>query len=414
MSRADLMAALMERVGEMWTITLAGLAIGVLFGFFAQRSRFCLRSAVIEFSRNTTGGKLTVWLFAFATAVGLTQAFILLGWLDVSTARQLAGRGSISGALIAGAMFGAGMILARGCSSRLLVLAANGNLRSLLSGLIFAVVATASLGGILSPVRMRLAELWTVEGGSSRDLIAITGIGHWGALAFAGLWLAAAVVWARRQKVPFWGWFGGIAVGATVAMAWLVTYSMSREAFDMVIGVQSLSFTGPASDVLLLVLSPPGQPLKFDIGLVPGVFIGSFVAAALAREPKLEGFQGGAAMRRYIVGAVLMGFGGMLAGGCAVGAGVSGAAVFTLTAWVTLLSMWGAAMFTDWWMDRRHEPTLQSPPQGSDAPKRSRTEGSQSTEGDHEHSPPLHARHRHSHRRCIRPRSIQLRWKMER
>jgi uncharacterized membrane protein YedE/YeeE len=135
----------------------------------------------------------------------------------------------------------------------------------------------------------------------------------------------------------------------------------------MVIGVQSLSFTGPASDVLLLVLSPPGQPLKFDIGLVPGVFIGSFVAAALARELKLEGFQGGAAMRRYIVGAVLMGFGGMLAGGCAVGAGVSGAAVFTLTAWLTLLSMWGAAMFTDWWMDRRHEPAPQSPPQASEA-----------------------------------------------
>ncbi len=95
MSRADLLAALMECVGEIWTITLAGLAIGVLFGFFALRSRFCLRSAVIEFSRNTTGGKLTVWLFAFATAVGLTQAFNLLGWLDVSTARQLAGRGSI-------------------------------------------------------------------------------------------------------------------------------------------------------------------------------------------------------------------------------------------------------------------------------------------------------------------------------
>ncbi|WP_396271059.1 YeeE/YedE thiosulfate transporter family protein [Ideonella sp.] len=29
-------------------------------------------------------------------------------------------------------------------------------------------------------------------------------------------------------------------------------------------------------------------------------------------------------MRRYIAGAMLMGFGGMLAGGCAVGAGVPG------------------------------------------------------------------------------------------
>jgi uncharacterized membrane protein YedE/YeeE len=132
-----------------------------------------------------------------------------------------------------------------------------------------------------------------------------------------------------------------------IACAWWLTWAMSRQAFDLVVPVQSLSFTGPAADTLMLVLSPPGQPLKFDLGLVPGVAAGAFLSALLWRELKLEGFQGGQAMRRYIVGAVLMGFGGMLAGGCAVGAGVSGAAVFTLTSWVTLSAMWGAAMLTD-------------------------------------------------------------------
>ena len=63
----------------------------------------------------------------------------------------------------------------------------------------------------------------------------------------------------------------------------------------------------------MLVLSPPGQALKFDLGLVPGVALGAFLSAALWRELKLEGFQGGQAMRRYIAGAMLMGFGGMLA-----------------------------------------------------------------------------------------------------
>ena len=85
--------------------------------------------------------------------------------------------------------------------------------------------------------------------------------------------------------------------------------------------------------------------------MVPGVFLGSFIAAWFARELKLEGFQGGHAMRRYIIGAVLMGFGGMLAGGCAVGAGVSGAAVFAITAWVTLTAMWIGASLTDWLTD---------------------------------------------------------------
>ena len=352
-------AALIEtslvRLGETGATALAGALIGLLFGFFAHRSRFCLRSAVIEFARGTREGKLTVWLFTFSTAVLLTQAFVVAGWLDVSQARQLSARGSLSGAAVGGAMFGVGMILARGCSSRLLVLAAQGNLRALLSGLVFAVTAQSALNGLLSPLRLAISGWWTVEGGHARDVLALTGLGHVGGLAFGGLWLAAALVWARRQQVRFWGWFGAIGVGVTVALAWLATFHIAHAAFDTMPPVQSLSFTGPAADMLMLVLSPPGQPLKFDLGLVPGVFLGAFVSALLWKELRLEGFQGGQAMRRYIVGALLMGFGGMLAGGCAVGAGVSGAAVFTLTSFVTLATIWAAAVLTDRLLDRPRE-----------------------------------------------------------
>jgi uncharacterized membrane protein YedE/YeeE len=353
------LASIIDRLGETWTITLCGLGIGLLFGFFAQRSRFCLRSAVIEFAHGITGGRLTVWLFAFSTAVIATQSFLLLGWLDVGSARQLATRGSLSGAVIGGGMFGVGMILARGCSSRLLVLAANGNLRALLSGLVFAVTAQSALVGMLAPARLALSGLWTVEGGSARDLTAITGLGTTGALIFGGVWLLAALYWGRSQKVSVWGWVGGIGTGLMVAVSWLLTYQVSRVAFD-VIPIQSLSFTGPSADVLMLVLSPPGRPLKFDIGLVPGVFLGSFLAALWFRELKLEGFQGGQSMRRYIAGAVLMGFGGMLAGGCAVGAGLSGAAVFAVTSWATLFAMWIAAGLTDRLVDQRPQLVIVS------------------------------------------------------
>jgi len=347
--------SLIAQVGEMWAITLAGAVIGVLFGFFAHRSRFCMRSAVIEFSRGTRDGKLTVWLFTFSTAVIATQAFILAGWLEVGDARQLSARGSLSGAIIGGAMFGAGMILARGCSSRLLVLAAQGNLRALLSGLVFAVTAQSALSGLASPLRLEIASWWTIEGGSARDLLAWLGWNHTMGVIFGGVWLIAALVWAWRQQVRFWGWFGAIGVGLMVALAWLTTWAMSRQAFDLVIPVQSLSFTGPAADTLMLVLSPPGHALKFDLGLVPGVALGSLVSALLWREWTLEGFKDGQSMRRYIAGAMLMGFGGMLAGGCAVGAGVSGAAVFALTSWVTLCSIWAAGTAVDHLLDRPHE-----------------------------------------------------------
>lgn len=346
------MTVWLEAVGEHNGLAIGGLLVGIAFGFLAQRSRFCLRSAVIEFSRTLMGGKLTVWLFAFATAILATQALTLLGAFDASQARQIASRGSLSGALIGGALFGCGMILARGCSSRLLVLAAQGNLRSVLSGLVFAVTAQAAWTGALSPLRKWLSALWTVEGGAARDLTQGLGIGHAGALLFGLIWLVAAVVWARRQRVPVWGWAGAIGVGLCIAAAWWYTYAVSKVGFETH-PIQALSFTGPSSDVLTRVLFASDKPPTFDLGLIPGVFLGSFLAALLFRELKLEGFEGGPGMRRYLIGAVLMGFGGMLAGGCAVGAGLSGAAVFTITSWVTLSAIWASAAVTDRLLDQR-------------------------------------------------------------
>ncbi len=346
-----LLEGTVEYLGESNALALTGIVVGAAFGFLAQRSKFCLRSAVIEFARNLTGGKLTVWLFAFSTAILATQVLAQWGLFDASESRQIAARGSLSGAAIGGALFGIGMILARGCSSRLLVLAAQGNLRALMSGLVFAVAAQAALTGMLAPVREVISSWWTVEGGTPRDLLVRTGIGHGGALLFGLVWLAAAVVWARRQGVATWSWAGAIGVGLTISAAWWATYAISRVSFDPH-PVQALSFTGPSAEVLSRVLFSTDKPPTFDLGLVPGVFLGAFTAAALYGELKLAGFQGGAGMRRYLVGATLMGFGGMLAGGCAVGAGLSGTAVFTMTAFVTLTAMWIAAALTDRLLDQ--------------------------------------------------------------
>lgn len=353
------LSSLIEQFGENSSITLAGLLIGVLFGAFAQRSSFCLRSAVVEFWNRQHYKKLTVWLFAFSAAMIITQLFIVGEWLDTSESRHLSARGSLSGALIGGLLFGIGMILARGCPSRMLILAANGNLRALLTGLIFAVTAQASLSGILSPLRAWLSSQWTIESGS-RDLLAAFHLGHIGGVLFGLLWLGAAITFARRTQLNQHEWLGGIGVGVMVALAWLITFQIGKNAFEVVMPVQSLSFTGPSANLLMLVLLPPGQPWDFDIGLVSGVALGSFLAALWAKELKLEGFKDGPSMRRYIAGAVLMGFGGVLAGGCAVGAGVSGASIFALTAWIALFGMWAGAGLINYLIDRPQQVQLAS------------------------------------------------------
>ncbi|WP_029057983.1 YeeE/YedE family protein [Stappia stellulata] len=345
------LTGLFDFFGEPGTSALGGLAIGIAFGIFAQRSRFCLRAAVIEFARGSIGIKVAVWLIAFTSAVLLTQAMLRLELVDVSEARQFAARGSLSGALIGGALFGVGMVLARGCASRLLVLSATGNLRALLSGLIFAVAAEASIHGILSPLREKLAGLWTVGGRNSLDLLQSLGLGAEAGLVIGLLFVCGAVFFALRAGLGPWGWLGAAGVGATVAAGWWFTYQMSIQAFEPMT-VKSMTFTGPSADTLMSVLTPPGSNIDFDIGLVPGVFIGAALAALAAREWTLQGFEGGRSMRRYIAGAVLMGFGGMLAGGCAVGAGVTGGSIFALTAWLTLAAMWAAAGLTDLVVDR--------------------------------------------------------------
>ena len=346
------LATLLERFGEPAVLGSGGLLVGLLFGFFAQRSRFCLRAAVLEFWRGQPGEKLAVWLLAFSSAVVGVQLLILAGALDVGTARQLAARGSISGALVGGLLFGVGMVMTRGCASRLLILSANGNLRALLSGLVFAVAAQASLSGALAPARNALAQWWTVDGGAGRDLLAITGIGHSGGLAVGLVWLAAALYFASRAGRGVWKWVGGLGTGLMVAAGWWFTYAVSTNTFELV-QVQGLTFSGPSAEWLMRVLATPSPAVGFDFGLLPGVFLGSLLGALVGREWKIEGFKDGYSMGRYIAGAVLMGFGSMLAGGCAVGAGMTGGAVFALTAWLTLLGMWAGAGLTDRLLDGR-------------------------------------------------------------
>ncbi|MBB4265711.1 YeeE/YedE family protein [Roseospira visakhapatnamensis] len=346
------LTGVLDALGAPATTALAGLMVGLLFGVFAQRSRFCLRAAVVEFARGSLGSKVALWLIAFAAAVLFTQGLMALGRLDVSEARQLAGTGSLSGAIVGGLIFGVGMVLTRGCPSRLLVLAAGGNLRALVSGLLFAVTAQATLNGALAPARDAVAGWWVVRDASVRDGLTLLGLDAGAGVVLGGVFMAGAILVALRNRLSAWVWVGGLGVGATVAAAWWVTYTLSWQAFDPV-QVEGISFTGPSAETLMLLLAPPGAPLDFDIGLIPGVFLGSFLAAWLARDLKLEGFAGGFAMRRYIAGAVLMGAGGMLAGGCAVGAGVTGGAVFALTAWVALFCMWVGATLADLVVDRR-------------------------------------------------------------
>ncbi len=326
-----------------------GGVVGLIFGIFAQQSRFCLRAACVEFWRGQTGKKFAIWLLAFGAAMLATQYFITAGAIDTGQIRQLNNAGSMSGAIIGGLLFGGGMVLAGGCASRLLVLSATGNMRTMVAGLVVTIVAQASLTGGLSPLREEVSSWWLVDG-SSRSfagwLPSYGGIMLGVAFLAGGLWLA------KRHDVSKWWSIAAMVTGLSVALGWLLTSWQASNSFDIV-QVQSVSFTGPSADTLMGLINQPYLSLSFNVGLVPGVFLGSLLAALVTHEFKWQQFTQDSGFTRFFIGAAFMGFGGMLAGGCAVGAGVTGGVMLVITAWVALFSMWIGAGAMDWIVDRK-------------------------------------------------------------
>ena len=72
---------LAERFGEQPLAALGALVIGMGFGAFAQKSRFCLRAATVDFSRGRVSARVAVWLLVFSTALFFTQ---LLGFFSLA------------------------------------------------------------------------------------------------------------------------------------------------------------------------------------------------------------------------------------------------------------------------------------------------------------------------------------------
>ncbi len=355
---------LIDWVDEPLAKLVVGLAIGAAFGILAQRSAFCTRSAVIELFSGTIGRQLPLWLAAFATAIAGMQFLIHSGAIDVSETRFFSSPQSLSGAIVGGGLFGLGMILARGCASRLLVLGAGGNLRALFSVVLLAATVFAALEGPLAPMRSAIASSWNTGAIGGNDLLLSVGATSFVAVAVALAGLLAGLLFAIRRQLPVSYIVGGLAIGALIPAAWYLSWSLSTQVFDP-FQPDGLSFIRPFSGSIELLASGGSQDLfSIDVGLVGGAIAGAFVAAILFGDFKVQTFKtaGSAPIWRYATGALLMGFGGVLAAGCTIGAGFTGGSVLAISSLLSLSSMILAAGISHRLMDARVSAHIQPTP----------------------------------------------------
>lgn len=310
---------------------LFGLGLGLVFGVAAQISRFCLRRAIAGDSAER-GPAGAVWLTAFATALLGFQIARSLGYVDVGDHRFLSPDLPVLAILVGGLAFGAGMVLTRGCVSRLTVLGATGNLRAIAVLVVFAIVAHAMLKGVLAPVRTGLGSVsWQMPVGSVAELP------FGAAVAVAAALVAVAYLVNRFRPAPHHVLLGAV-IGLVPVLGWATTSVLLFDEFDP-LTVQSAAFTLPWSDTLFWVIASSAVPAGFGTGLIGGVLVGSFASAALRGELQVISFESPAQIGRYTLGASLMGVGGVLAGGCTVGAGLSGSATLSVAALLALASI---------------------------------------------------------------------------
>ncbi|MGH1413031.1 MAG: YeeE/YedE family protein [Pelagimonas sp.] len=313
------------------------LILGTLFGALAERTKFCFRRGLVGEDRTQAMG---VWQTALAVAIIGTQAAVAAELISFDDHRFMTSDLPIAAIILGGLIFGAGMVLTRGCASRLTVLSATGNLRALTVLVVFAVTAHATLKGALAPLRSGLNTM-TYDLGDLVSLSSLPG----GATVWAGLLAIAALAFGLRSGNRPTTLILAVFIGALVPLGWVGTGYVLYDDFDP-INMESLAFTSPWTDTLFWSVAASSIPASFGLGLIGGTLLGSFLSAAAARRLQWQSFTSAPETLRYFGGAVLMGIGGVLAGGCTIGAGLSGIPTLSVAALLTLVAITVGAMAT--------------------------------------------------------------------
>jgi len=132
-------------------------------------------------------------------------------------------------------------------------------------------------------------------------------------------------------------------IGALVPIGWLGTGHLLADEFDP-IAMESLAFTSSASDALFWWVAGTAIKPGFGVGLFVGVLVGAALASFLTQTFEWTGFSEQTPTHRYLIGGAMMGIGGATAGGCTVGAGLSGVATLSTAALLTLVSIIAGAL----------------------------------------------------------------------
>jgi hypothetical protein len=356
-------------------VLAAAFALAVAFGAVAQRTHFCTMGAVADIVTLRDWGRMRMWLLAMAVAVAGFNGMVVLGWVEARQSIYAAPRLAWLSHLVGGLLFGLGMVLASGCGSKTLVRIGGGNLKSLVVFCVAALAASATLRGVTAVLRVATVDRVALDLPAGQDLpslLAALGVASREAWALAlGLGLALALVafvLSRPEGRRADTWAGGAGIGAAVVALWWVSGRLGHlpehpvtleEAFVATASqrMESFTFVAPLAQSIdwLILFSDRNKVLTIGVVTTLGVVAGSTLAALASRTFRWEGFGGVEDTANHLVGALLMGVGGVTALGCTIGQGISGISTLSLGSFVALAGILAGAVLALRWQAWRLE-----------------------------------------------------------
>lgn len=365
----------------------ATFGLAVVLGLVANKTNFCTMGAISDWVNMGDLGRMRAWMLAIAVAmlgVSVLEYFGLAN-LDASFPPYRGAQLIWAENILGGVLFGIGMTFASGCGNKTLIRIGGGNIKSIVVLLIIAVIAYFMVNPFPGSDKTLFTVLFNswirplaVNTGSHQDLASflVSDASLKQARLVLGVLIALAISVFVFKSADFRSnkdnIIGGLVVGLVVLGAWYISsviqvkvdgtnYTLQGyvQEWDFVAGSNEIkpADSRPLSPQSFTFINPMGQTLgyvagKFDISLLTfgvmalaGVIAGSLLWSLLSRNFRIEWFASFADFRNHVFGAVLMGFGGVLAMGCTIGQGITGMSTLALGSFLALISIiFGSAM----------------------------------------------------------------------
>ncbi len=333
---------------------LITLLITTILGAIMQKTSFCTLGAVSDGILMEDWSRMRQWCLAIGVAILGVGLMSHVGWIDVGKSFYTGNRLLYLSTVIGSVLFGIGMVLSSGCGSKTLIRIGGGNLKSLVVFIVLGLVAYMTMRGFLGVFKANTIDKVALTLSTNQDLPSLLsnsfGVAKESLRLILALIIGGAFIVFAVIKKSFWNTenlLAGIGVGLAITAIWWVSGHYAhltedpntlQEAFLVTNSgrMESLSFVAPYAYSLdwLMFTSDKSKVLTIGIVAVIGMILGSAISSIVSKNFRWESFRGVEDTANHLVGAALMGFGGVAAVGCTVGQGLSGLSTLALNSFI--------------------------------------------------------------------------------